>query len=204
MNPRERGILRGIRAQVFVAACSGSAKLSEAIGLPLVHVDATTDAIASVRRLNERQHASGVRVPEMFQPILFDGGWSDWDVVDCRPGPWRRGMALLPDGVRTVAGRLEVDLPPTVTLAEFREELQAGLRHLRLQEVTSEMSYMEARNDALLPYLVQPRYAPNPVDRGFRRARRVDDLYVYDPAESPWALYWIAVAARAAFAEACA
>ncbi len=189
--------------QVFVAACSGSAKLSDAIGLPVVHVDATTDAAASLRRLSEREYASGVRVPGSFQPILFDGGWSDWRQFDYRTGPWRQAMGARPDGVRVAAGRIEVALAPTVTLAEFREELQAGLRHLRLQEVTSEMTYMEARNDALLPYVVQPRYTPA-VDRGFRRASRVDDLYVYDPAEAPWRLFWAVVAARAAFAEACA
>ena len=193
---------RGMRVQVFVAACSGSAKLSSSIGLPIVHVDATMDAAASIRRLNEREHASGVRVPAMFQPVGFDVGWTDWGLFDYRPGPWRQGMAARPDGVRAVDGRLVVDLPLHVTLAEFREELQAGLRHLRLQEVTSEASYMTARNDACLEYLVQPRYTPD-LDRGFRRARRVDDLYVYDPAESPSRLYWIVVAARAAFTEAC-
>ncbi len=99
--------------QVFVAACSGSAKLSETIGLPVVHVDATMDAVAAIRRLNEREYASGVRVPAMFQPILFDCGWTDWAKFDYRTGPWRQAMGVRPDGVRVVDGRIEVALAPT-------------------------------------------------------------------------------------------
>ena len=182
--------------QVIVAACSGSAGLSESIGLPVVHIDAVADAGAAIRRLNQREHASGVRVPNLFQPIGFDRGWTDWGLFDYAPGPWRRSMGARPQGVRVAAGRLLVSLPPDVTPADFREELQAALRHLRLHEVTSGMAYMEARNDACLEYVVQPRYTPHAGAREFRGARRVDDLYVFDPAEAPWRLFWTVVAAR--------
>ena len=187
-----------VDVQVFVAACSGSARLSDEIGVPIVHVDAALDAACAIRRLNAVDYGSGVRVPNLFQPIGHDRGWADWGQFEYAPGPWRRGMGARPDGVRAVEGRLVVSLPSDATLGEFREELQAGLRHLRLHEVTSEMAYMEARSDDLLEYVVQPRYAWNTRDRGFRGARRIDDLYVLDPAERPWRLFWIVVAARAA------
>ena len=182
--------------QVFAAACTGSARLSGAIALPVVHIDVAFDAAAAIRRLNEREHGAGVRVPALFQPIGFDAGWSDWKLFDYEPGRWRQGMGARPDGVRAVEGRILVSLPADVPIAEFREELQAGLRHLRLHEVTSAMDYMEARSDALLEYTVQPRYTWNPRDRGFRGAKRCDDIYVLDPAEVPWRLFWIVVAAR--------
>ena len=195
MSPRRTFV------QVFVAACSGSATLSGSIALPIVHVDAAMDVEAAIRRLNEREHGSGVREPDLFQPIGFDRGWADWRLFDYAPGPWRKGMGARPDGVRAVEGRLLVSLPAEVPIAEFREELQAALRHLRLHEVTSEMAYMEARSDACLEYVVEPRYTWNPRDRGFRGARRVDDLYVLDPAEAPWRLFWVVVAARLAAIE---
>ena len=185
-------------AQVFVAACSGSARLSDEIGLPLVHVDAVVDAAESIRRLNAVDYGSGVRVPHLFQPIGHDPGWADWGLFEYAPGPWRRGMGARPEGVRAVEGRLVVSLPTDITLGEFREELQGALRHLRLHDVTSQMDFMAARSDVLADYVVQPRYAWNPRDGGFRGAKRVDDLYVLDPAERPWRLFWVAVAARAA------
>lgn len=197
-HERHRG--NGV-AQVFVAACTGSALLSGSIGLPIVHVDVAVDAAAAIRRLNDREYASGVRVPDLFQPVGFDANWDDWALFDYHPGPWRQSMGARPEGVRAVGGRLLISLPPDVTIMEFREELQAALRHLRLHEVTSEMTYMEARNDACLAYVVQPRYTWNPRDRGFRGAKRVDDLYVLDPAERPWRLFWTVVAARLAALE---
>ncbi len=193
MSPRNESVV-----QVFVAACTGSATLMGSIGLPIVHVDVAIDAAAAIRRLNQREHGSGVRVSNLFQPIGFDSGWSDWGFFDYRPGPWRRGMGARPEGVRAVEGRLEIHLPCDVAITEFREELQAGLRHLRLHEVTSEMSYMEARSDACQEYIVEPRYTWNPRDQDFRGATRVNDIYVLDPAERPWRLFWIVVAARAA------
>ena len=188
--------------QVFVASCTGCAHLSGEIGLPLVHVDVAFDAADAIRRLNAAQYGSGVRVPSLFQPIGHDRGWCDWDLFAYAPGPWRAGMGARPDGVRAVEGSLLVSLPADVTLGEYREELQAALRHLRLHEVTSQMAFMEARSDALLDYVVQPRYAWNARDGGFRGARRIDDLYVFDPAERPWSLFWTVVAARSAVIEA--
>ena len=120
--------------QVFVAACSGSATLSGSIALPIVHVDAAMDAEAAICRLNEREHGSGVCEPDLFQPIRFDRGWADWRLFDYAPGPLRKGMGARPDGVRAVEGRLLVSLPAEVPIAEFREELQAALRHLRLHD----------------------------------------------------------------------
>ena len=62
------------------------------------------------------------------------------------------------------------------------------------------MAYMEVRSYWFLEYVVQPRYAWNNRDRGFRGARRIDDLLkVLDSAERPWRLFWTVVAARAAF-----
>lgn len=93
-----------------------------------------------------------------------------------RPARGGRAWGARPDGVRAVEGRLLVSLPAEMPIAEFREELQAALRHLRLHEVTSEMAYMEARSDACLEYVV-------------------------DPAEAPWRLFWVVVAARLAAIE---
>ena len=190
--------------QVFIASCSGCARLSLQTGLPLVHIDVATDAAHAIRRLNAVEHASGVRVPNLFQPIGHDRGWDDWDLFDYAPGPWCTGMGARPVGVRAVEGRLLVTLPADVTPGEYREEMQAALRHLRLHEVTSEMAFMEARCDAMLEYVVQPRYTWNAEERTFRGAKRVDDIYAVDPAEHPWRLFWIAVAARAAVIDGAA
>lgn len=191
---------REVVAQVFVAACSGSATLSEEIGLPIVHVDVALDPKAAMKRLNAREHGSGVRADRMFQPILFDGGWSSWSLFHYEADSWpiRSGR---PEGVRAIEGSILVSLPPPTPLSEFREQLHAALRHLRLQEVTSTMAYLEARSALLADYVVHPRYTPNPVDRGFRGASICNDLYVLDPAEDPWSLFWTVVAARLAAIE---
>ncbi len=190
-------VASNVVVEVFAAACNGSARLSEEIGLPLVHVDVAPDAERAIRRLNTLDYGGGVRVPDLFQPIGFDPGWSTWRLFEYAPGAWRRGMGVRPRGVVIGDGRMRVSLPPDVVV-EFREELQAALRHLRLHEVTSEMAYMQARNDACLEYVVEPRYTQHPETRDFRGARRVDDLYVLDPAEAPWRLFWTVVAARLA------
>ena len=187
-------------AQVFVASCTGLARLSGEIGLPLVHVDVAMDAAQAIRVLNRTEHGSGVRAPGFCQPIAFDAGWTDWSTFDYAPGPWPRDQAR-PRGVRVAEGRISVVLPASVTLAELRAQLRAALRHLRLQEVTSAMSFMEARSEACLDYVVQPRYTPNPATRDFRGAVRVDDLYVLDPADRPWRFLWSVVSARLAAME---
>ena len=186
--------------QVFVASCTGCVRLSGEIGLPLAHIDVALDAAHAIRRLNAAEYGSGVRVPNLFQPIGFDRGWRDWDMFDYAPGPWPSGQAR-PGGLRVVEGRICVALPSGVTLADLRGQLRTALGHLRLQEVTTEMVWMEARNDACLDYVVQPRYTPNPETGDFRGARRVDDLYVLDPAERPWRLFWSVVSARLAAVE---
>ena len=63
------------------------------------------------------------------------------------------------------------------------------------------MAWMEARSEACLNYMVEPRYTPNPETRDFRGGLRCDDLYVLDPAERPWLLYWTVVSARLAAIE---
>ena len=190
----------GVEAHVFVASCSGCARLSGEIGLPLVHVDVAADVDQAVLLLNRKEHAAGVRVPNLFQPIGFDRGWGDWAMYDYSPGPWPRGQAR-PSGVRVVEGEIRVLLPSGVTLADLRGQLRTALRHLRLQEVTSAMAWMEARNAECLEYVVQPRYTSGSGTREFRGARRVDDLYVLDPAERPWRLFWSVVSARLAAIE---
>ena len=186
--------------QVFVASCTGLARLSGEIGLPLVHVDVAMDAARAVRALNATEHGAGVRAAGFCQPLVFDGGWTDWGTFDYAPGPWPRGQAR-PRGLRVVEGRIHVALPPGATLADLRGQLRSALRHLRLHEVTSGMAWMEARSEACLDYMVEPRYTPNPETRDFRGASRADDLYVLDPAERPWALYWAVVSARLAAIE---
>ena len=188
------------RLYVFVASCTGCMRLSGEIGLPLVHVDAALDSAQAVRVLNRTEHGAGVRAPGFCQPVAFDGGWSDWSMFDYAPGPWPGGQAR-PRGVRVVEGRIAVALPAGVTLADLRGQLRGALRHLRLHEVTSAMAWMEARSEACLDYLVEPRYTANPETRDFRGAVRTDDIYVLDPAERPWLLYWIVVSARLAAIE---
>ena len=63
------------------------------------------------------------------------------------------------------------------------------------------MAYMEARSADQEEYVVHPRYTPNPIDRDFRGATIVTDLYVIDPAEDPWCLFWTIVSARLAAIE---
>ncbi len=132
----------GVGAHVFVASCSGCARLSGEIGLPLVHVDVAADVDLAVRLLNRKEHAAGVRVPNLFQPIGFDRGWGDWAVYDYSPCPWPRGQSR-PSGVRVAEGRICVGLPSGVTLADLRGQLRTALRHLRLQEVTSAMAWLK-------------------------------------------------------------
>ncbi len=185
---------------VFVACCTGLTRLSGEIGLPLVHVGVALDVAHAVQRLNTTEHGAGVRIANLFQPIGFDSGWADWAMYDYTPGSWPRGQAR-PRGVRTVEGRIAVALPAGVTLADLAGQLRAALRHLRLHEVTSSMAWMEARSDACLEYMVEPRYTPNPRTGDFRGASRVDDIYVVDPAERAWLLFWSVVSARLAAIE---
>ena len=185
---------------VFVASCTGCAGLSGEIGLPLVHVDVAVDVARAVRLLNSTEYAAGVRVGRLFQPIGFDSGWNDWSLFDYAPGPWPSGQER-PRGIRVVEGLIEVALPSGVTAADLRGQLRTALRHLRLHEVTSAMGWMEARCEASLEYMVEPRYTQNPDTGDFRGASRVDDVYVLDPAEGPWRLFWSVVSARLAAIE---
>ena len=188
----------GFEVYVYQAVCSGSVALGGEIGLPIRHVDAGIDVAGAISRLSEREHGAGARVPRMFQPIGFDFGWDDWRLVEYAPGRRPRSPKVpRPDGVRIVEGRIAVTLPAGVALDGFRERLAAELSRIRLQEVTSSMAYMEARSDACLDYVVEPRYTHDPVTRDFRGALRVDDLYVIDPAD-PWRLFRAVVAARLA------
>lgn len=185
---------------VFAATCSGCARLSGEIDLPLLHVDVAVDVADALRALNAKEHGAGFRVDRMFQPILFDGGWSDWRMLDQSPGRWPNTHER-PHGLRVVEGRIAVSLPVGVTLADLRGHLRGALAHLRVHDVASGMAYMESRSDECLPYVVHPRYTPGSATRDFRGARRVDDIYVLDLVAAPWRLFWAAVSARLAAIE---
>ena len=102
--------------QVIVAACSGSAGLSESIGLPVVHIDAVADA--GGRDPPVEPKGARLRRPRP-EPVPADRlrsrGGPTGASSTTRPAPWRRSMGARPQGVRVAAGRLLVSLPPDVT-----------------------------------------------------------------------------------------
>lgn len=201
-SPRNRP-QPGFVVEVYAAACSGCARLSERIGLPVVLVDVAFNAEAAIGRLNRDQHASGVRFPNFFQPIYPERGWSDWglfpivveDTVEARVA------AAATEGVCFAKDRIIAVLPRGTTLAEFSDHLHGAIRHLSLQEVTARTSYMDKRSDALADYVVHPRYTPAP-NGDFRGARAVSNLLALDPTDAQLRLYWLVVTARMAASDA--
>ena len=182
--------------EVFAAACSGSIKLSGLAGLPLVHIDASLDAAASIRALNERHHGSAVLLPDFFQPLVVEAGWSDWAIFEIDAGAGSPGLSNV--GVEISEGLIVASLPPGTTLPEFREQLHASLRHLRLQEAVIQTPFLKARSDACMNYAFHPRYTLREPTADFRGAALCRDLYAFDPADLGWRLGWIVVAARLA------
>ncbi len=104
--------------------------------------------------------------------------------------------------MQIVGGCLQVHLPVGGTLGEFRAQLAGALRHMRLQEVTIQPSFLEARCDAMAELVVHPRYTPpRAAEHDHRDARIAEDIYAIDPAEDAGRLFWLVVAARAAAME---
>ena len=194
-RPRRNGSV----AEIVVASCTGLARLSGEIGLPLVHVDAALDADAAIQALNTTQHGCAVPWPQSFQPLLIEEGWTDWklfplevqeDAGSTTPKPW------------IARGRLRVPLPSGVPLAEFRGQLAGALRHLRLQEVTLRVDFLERRCEAMADLVIPQRYTlPRAAAHDYDDAALVQDLYVLDPAEVGARLLWLVAAARAAAVE---
>lgn len=190
---------RGVTALVLMAACSGSARLSAATGLPLIHISVTRDREATLRRMNETAHGSAVRWPRSFQPLAFESGWDSWAAFRLEATRLARPA---PPGVLFVDGAIAVELPDETVLQEFAAELSAALRHLRLQEAVIRPGFLEELSaaDPFADVCVHPRYTPrSPFD--FRDAALVTDLFAFDPAEDVWRLAWLAAAARLAACE---
>lgn len=186
-------------AQIVVAACTGSQRLTEDIG-QVVHIGASLDADGYIRALNRRQHGCGVRWPGSFQPLNIETGWADWASFTVDPDVG--DILSAPHGVQIVDGRILVMLPPGVPIVEFKCQLAGALRHLRLQEVTIRADFLEARSEAMANLVVHPRYTPpRAAMHDFRGAVLVEDLFVLDPAEKGARLFWLVVAARAAAIE---
>ena len=186
----------GLQAEIVVAICTGLARLSGTIGLPLVHIDAALDADAAVQALNARHHGCAMPWPGSFQPLLIEPGWSDWKLfpLDAQIA----GIAITSEPW-VADERLRVLLPEGVPLAEFRDQLAGALRHLRLSEVTRRADFLERRCEEMASLVVPSRYTPpRAADHDHRDAVLVEDLYVLDPAEAGPRLLWLVAAARAA------
>ncbi len=196
MKPKHYGLL----VRVFAAACTGTARLSGEIGVPLVLIDTAVDPEAAIAQLNRRRHGCAVRWPASFQPLYIEEGWSDWAAFRLENDAEPLAAALL--GVQLVEGCLQVHLPVGGTLGEFRAQLAGALRHMRLQEVTIQPAFLEARCDAMAELVVHPRYTPaRAAEFDHRDARIAEDIYAIDPAEDAGRLFWLVVAARAAAME---
>ncbi len=187
----------GIQAEIVVAICTGLARLSGTIGLPLVHIDAALDADAAVQALNARQHGCAVPWPGSFQPLLIEPGWSDWKLF---PLEAHNGAGIASTSGPWVADeRLRVPLPEGVPLVEFRSQLAGSLRHMRLQEVTRRADFLERRCDEMADLLVPSRYTPpRAAEHDHHDAALVEDIYVLDPVEVGARLLWLVATARAA------
>ena len=190
----------GSVAEVVIASCTGLARLSGDIGLPPVHVDAALDADAAGRSLHTTQHGCAVPWPGSFQPLLIEPGWADWALFPLEPQ--ENAGADATSNLCIADGRLRVLLPDYVPLDEFRGQLAATLRYLRLQEVTMRTDFLERRSDELADLVVHPRYTPpRAADHDHRDAVLLQDLYVLDPIEVSARLLWLVTAARAATIE---
>ena len=137
----------------------------------------------------------------MFQPLLIEPGWADWALFPLDPQQ-DAGAAAMMQQPWIANGRLRVPLPEGVPLAEFRGQLAGSLRHLRLQEVTLRVDFLERRCEAMADLLVPQRYTlPRAAVHDYADAVLTQDLYVLDPAEAGARLLWLVEAARAAAAE---
>ncbi|WP_158807818.1 hypothetical protein [Beijerinckia sp. L45] len=180
-------------AECYVAACSGTARLTGEIGFPVVHVGVSCDAQKAIAKLNIKQHGSGTLWPGSFQPLEPQPGWADWGLFQLEAGvetgfPPPCG-AVIQDGV------IRLPLPSGVTLTELREQLSGALSRLRFQDFVRQPRWLEAQSasDPFAKIVVHPRY----ILRGnsFRGARLVTDLVVLDPSQDAARLLWIVVGA---------
>ena len=171
-----------------------------AAGLTVVHLAVVSDPAEALRSLNRLRYGSGVR-SNVTSGMCLERCWDDWDTVPMDPGPRAGAMA---GGIRFRGGRIMVPLISGLTLAEYRSEFRAAVRHLRLHEVCISPRYLDGRAGMVADVVRQPRYTPGDDGvAGYREARLCDDLYVVDPTDpaGAWRLFWLAVSARLAASE---
>ena len=179
--------------ECFVAACSGTARLTNKVGHPVVHVGISNDAARSISDLNARKHGSGTLWPGSFQPLEPQKGWNDWAIFFfyC----FGDNVVLHPLGAVIEDGLIRLPHPHGITIAELREQLSGALSRLRFHDVVRQPGWLEARSDSdpFAEIVIHPRYVFS--GRGFRGASLVTDLVVLDPTEEATRLLWIVVGA---------
>ncbi len=161
--------------EVLVAARDGGVRPVCLAGLPIVHVDAVEDARAALAALNGRPHVGGACLDARPHPTASSAGRDVWRAVALAGD----GMVAHAPGVRFSHGRILVALPADVPLARFREHLRGALHRLHV--------YRRKTGDGTA--CMRPR-------DGARA-----DLYVVDPGEDVWRLFWIVATARLSAAD---
>ncbi len=186
---------------VFVASCTGCARLSGEIGLPLVHVDVATDVAQAVRLLNgpSTAPASGSRTCSSRSASTAAGPIGRCSTY--APGPWPRGQAR-PPGVRVVEGRIAVvaacrrDAHRPARAAAHRAAAPAAARG-------HERDGLDGGAQRGLPRLRGASPGTRPTRKRATSAAPAGwtTSTSLDPAERPWRLFWSVVSARLAAIE---
>ena len=186
--------------RVFVAVGGEGAGLSDEIGPPSIHVEASLEA-ASRARQSARRRGSGLRTPRPSQPVNRELVWSDWTPVHHAPGRRPDDGADPSMGIDIRDGGIHVALPPGMTRAGSSELVHVALGHLRAQEVTRGTAHLPRRFDEETGCRVPPRRAGHDLASDFRDGSIVTDPCVLDPAEPPRTSFRLVVSARSAALE---
>ncbi len=185
--------LKAREIRVAAASCTGSALLSERLGLPVVAIVATANLSESILKLVATEHGSGVLWPgrRALMPINFERDWDDWRIVPFEPP--RRRTAAYPFGMSFDSGTILLELPDGVPVSEFREHLGGALRRTRLEEAVRNTAWLDARNMRQEDVAVLPRFAS--LAKGDFRNAYPADLHVVDPAIDGERMLWFSAAA---------
>lgn len=181
MTTRPAQTAHGAKAECFVAASSGTARLSGMVRHPVVLIDIAPDADEAVEDLRRRQHGGATLWPRSFQPLRPQRGWDDWALFHLDKASVGSSS---PCGARIEDGRIRFSVPDGVTLAEVREQFAGATRHLRFHDVVRHPEWLEAISDKepMADILVFPRYTV-PDRKSFRNAKLCTNLFALDPTE---------------------
>ena len=175
----EQAITRRRVASAIVATCTGSARLSDRIGMQVSFVGITHDVAGTLAALRRSGHGSCEAPLEAGEPFAHCDGWDDWRLTHLSTNMLRttglvRETAIARDVISFEHRR-------STPLAALRRSVGLALAPMRLHEAATDGAALARRKRGGDPLRGIPRYTPS--GPPLLRCVRADDIYVFDPWE---------------------